>query len=91
MEQPEDGINLDISSSKIIKYGELLEYNLSLINKININNSNLKNDNNENKTNNDMEIDNDDYNNNIESIFNKECETEKNRINKLLGKKRSKK
>ena len=59
MEQPEDGINLDICSSKKIKYGELLEYNLSLINKININNSNLKNDNNENKTNNDMEIDND--------------------------------
>ena len=90
MEQPEDGINLDVCSSKTIKYGELLKSNLSLIKKININNTNLKNDNNENKTNNDMEIDNDEYNNNIESIFNKECETEINRINTLLGKKRNK-
>ena len=84
MEQPEDGINLDICSSKVMKYGDLLKYNLSLINQFNINNS----DNNENKTNNNMEIDNDDYNNNIETIFNKECETEKNIINNLLGKKR---
>ena len=90
MELPEDEFNFNVKSSKKIKYGELLEYNLSLINKININNTNLKNDNNENKTNNDMEIDNDDYNNNIESIFNIECETEKNRINTLLGKKRNK-